>query len=55
MPVLLKHRIEKNRDTENDRPKKFIELEVISKFGFSVEIKTRPRINPQAYSSMSRT
>jgi hypothetical protein len=29
-------------------------LEAISKLGFSVEIKARPRINPQAYSSMSR-
>ncbi len=25
------------------------ETEAISKLGFSVEIKTRPRINPQAY------
>ena len=30
-------------------------LKAISKLGFSVEIKARPRINPQAYSSMSRT
>ena len=30
-------------------------IEGISKLGFSVEIKARPRSNPQAYSSMSRT
>jgi len=29
-------------------------LELISKFGFSLEIKAKPGINPQAYSRMSR-
>ena len=29
--------------------------EAVSKLGFSFEIKTRPRVNPQAYSSMSGT
>ena len=30
-------------------------LEVISKIGFSFEIKAKPRLNPQAYACMSRT